>query len=61
MLSVLHAVISVINAVLRLVAVTMVAGGAVLASLLVGASIAAVVLGLSSIGAFSFTRRKRNK
>ncbi len=61
MLAILRTIIHVINSILHLVAITLVTGGSILVSALVILLIAAAFLGLSSLGLFSFARRKRNK
>ena len=61
MLAILRTLIHVVNSILHLVAVAIVTGGSILVSALVILLVTAAFLGLSSIGAFSFARRKRNK
>ena len=58
MLAVLHAVISVINSVLRLVAVAAVTGGTFLIAAGVVAIVVLVVLALSGTGIFAASVRK---
>ena len=61
MLAILRTIIHVTNAILHLVAITLVTGGSILISALVFLLVTAAVLGLSSLGLFSFTRRNRKK
>jgi hypothetical protein len=61
MLTILRAILNVINAILHLVAITIVTGGTILIAAIVILLVAGAVLGLSSLGAFSLVRRKRHK
>ena len=61
MLTVLRAILNVVNAILHLVAVTVVTGGTILISAIVILLIGGAVLGLSSLGAYSLFRRRRSK
>jgi hypothetical protein len=61
MLTVLRAVISVINAVLHLVAVAIVAGGTFLVAAVVILIVVSAILAVTGVGAFGIARRKRNK
>jgi hypothetical protein len=61
MLVILRSVIHVINAILHLVAMAVITGGSILVSALVILSVVGAFLGLSSLGAFSLARRRRNK
>jgi hypothetical protein len=61
MLTALRAVISVINAVLHLVAVALVTGGSVLIGAVVVLIVVVAILAISGVGLFGMSRRKRPK
>ncbi len=61
MLTVFRAIISVINAVLHLVAIALVTGGTFLIAAVVILIVVSAILALSGAGIFGLSRRKRNK
>ena len=59
MITIIRAVFSVINALLRMLADSIVAGGAILIALLGVVALVSVVLGVSGLGALRFLRKNR--
>lgn len=61
MLTIIHVVISVINAILRDVAHVLVAGSAIVLTAITVLIAAGIALGISGFGAFRFLKKRRSK